>query len=139
MDEAQLAKMTRTELIKVAKELKISGYSKLKKTELVTLIQSNKPAKPKASRSQKTAQKSKQQIHRKEAATALLDQQHKDTIAQSKYYVGESIREQFTEEHFSFPDAYGHTRIVLMVRDPFSHPIPQEIQRQMSQLLVALP
>ena len=119
MDVAQLNKMTRTKLIEVAKDLKMSGYSKLKKDELVELITANQPSKSKANPRKKTAPKSKQQIQKKEAVTALLDQEYKDTIEQSKYYVGEGIREQFTEEHFSFPDAYGHTRIVLMVRDPF--------------------
>ena len=123
MDAAELKKMTRAELIKAAQNLKISGSGKLKKDELIEAIQSaqaSKPAKQKTAvqQSQKTAAP-KKQAAKKTTDTVLIDQEYKDTIEQSKYYVGRGIREQFAEEQFNFPDGYGHTRIVLMVRDPF--------------------
>ncbi|MEW6534473.1 MAG: DUF4912 domain-containing protein [Candidatus Auribacterota bacterium] len=125
MDKSQLQSMTKQELSERAKDLNLSGFSRMSKAELVQLILDNTKSEPVAETKNSRTKKTKasgaesKSVSRtvSETTTAVVD--FKDEAEKSKYYVGGGIREQFYEESFVFPQEYGSTKIVLMVRDPY--------------------
>lgn len=116
MDKSQLKKMTKQELVDLARTENLSGYSRLNKDELVDFI-AEQVSLSNQNDSTSTASKTKSKAQTKQnAATAVMD--YKDQAEKSRYYLGE-IHEEFREDQFNFPTEYGKTRIVLMVRDPY--------------------
>ena len=135
-----LIKKSVKELKELAKKLKIKGYTKMKKSELINFIQKvTKTSSKKITRkknSKKTASKNNLKKVRQESGKkterkigekadnrmrhskdSIYDAQEK--ISDSKYSVAYEDKSVFSEDSFVFPTHYGKDNIVLMVRDPY--------------------
>ena len=126
MDRSELKSKTKQELVKIAKESDITGYSRLTKSQLIDLlVDSGKELADVSVSGARTGSAKNQSNQSKESSvgvasrTESIDGDYKDAAEQGRFYVGEGIHEQFMEEHFTFPSEYGRTKIVLMVRDPY--------------------
>jgi len=119
----ELLKKSVRELKELAKKLKIKGYSKMKKNQLLDSLR--KAGGEKTSK-QEVAQcvmdnKGKQEAFNanNEFAKASSMYNGQEQICESKFTITHEQRPSFSEEHFVFPAHYGKDNIVLMVRDPY--------------------
>lgn len=124
MNRSALSLKTKQELLQIAKDTNITGYSKLTKDELVeVLVKHTKKTQeittPDNRKSRITTYERSETMATATKGSRNKEEDYKDASERSKFYVGEGIREPYYEDHFTFPAEYGRTKIVLMVRDPY--------------------
>ncbi len=99
-----LEEMTLRQLRKVAAELEISRYSRMRKEQLITAIQAAQLSR--AGSSKPTSQTSETMVETKEVVEA------------TKFDLGSPSLKTVDTEAMELPQGYGVSRIVLMPRDP---------------------
>lgn len=108
MNKAALEQKSRKELLAIAKENKIRGYSSCTKAQLVEMILSHSDSKPAPKR--KPGKKSAQSNLEVQGGSRKFEMQDAAHRAEPEYPV---------DEERELPEGYGETRIVTMVRDPY--------------------
>ncbi len=132
----ELIKKSVRELKELAKKMKIKGYAKMKKSELVKLISkmAKTDSKKSSGRKKETSKTTSKKVSKtgrtktKRTKSSSVDEMRhvkeniydaQERISDSKYTVAYDSIPSFSEENFVFPLHYGKDNIVLMVRDPF--------------------
>ena len=113
LTESDLSQKKKTELVELARSLKLKGYSKLKKDELVSLILSSAKksagvSSPPASQKEKTTKLIKESLDKTKTAPAPSSVQKHD----------QAVEEGILVEEIFIPHRYNETRITALVKDP---------------------
>ena len=103
MKTADFEKMELGELVKLAKQKKLTGADQMKKSQIIEALKKEEQKSP-----------ATEWNHNPSAQPPIQER-----VEESKYYVGPSAPQVFKENEFVFPQGYGQDKAVLLVRDPY--------------------
>ncbi|MEN2998349.1 MAG: DUF4912 domain-containing protein [Brevinematia bacterium] len=126
--------MTKEELLKVAKERGFSVNSKMKKSDIVSLLEKGEKAKVSAKGKERSSCRSKTK-----KILEQIERSIETVVSSPQVYERETGIVYIVEPSRELPHEYGETKIVFLVQDPYWTHVYWEISHQKREELGLLP